>query len=79
MRHDSLRSKRFRAVLGAKNEEQESKTRAKNGASKRAERGWGRKVGNTCRQTPGFCKPPTWPAMPEFAKPTFDAVISCHN
>ena len=30
------------------------KDRAKNGASKRAGRGWGRKEGNACRQTPGF-------------------------
>ena len=37
----SLRSKRFRAV-GAKNKER--KDRAKNGASKRAGKGWGRKV-----------------------------------
>ena len=27
---------------------------ATNGASKRAGRGWGRKEGNACRQTPGF-------------------------
>ena len=34
---------------------------AKNGASKRAGRGWGRKQGfNACRQTPWFWKPPTW-------------------
>ena len=43
------------------------KGRAKNGVSKRAGRGWGRKEGNACRQTPGFWKPPTWPVMPEFA------------
>ena len=43
------------------------KDRAKNGASKRAGRGWGRKEENACRQTPGFGKPPTWPVMPEFA------------
>ena len=30
------------------------KDRVKNGASKRAGRGWGRKEGNACRQTPGF-------------------------
>ena len=30
------------------------KDRATNGASKRAGRGWGRKEGNACRQTPGF-------------------------
>ena len=28
--------------------------RAENGTSKRAEREWGRKEGNTCRQNPGF-------------------------
>ena len=43
------------------------KDRAKNGTSKRAERGWGRKEGNACRQTPGFWNPSTWPAMPECA------------
>ena len=37
------------------------KDRAKNGTSKRAERGWGRKEGNACRQTPGFWNPSTWP------------------
>ena len=30
------------------------KDRAKNGVSKRAGRGWGRKEGNACRETPGF-------------------------
>ena len=30
------------------------KDREKSGASKRAGRGWGRKEGNACRQTPGF-------------------------
>ena len=30
------------------------KTRAKNGASKRAGRGWGGKEGNACRQTPSL-------------------------
>ena len=30
------------------------KDHAKSGASKRAGRGWGRKEGNACRQTPGF-------------------------
>ena len=42
------------------------KDRAKNGASKRAERGWVRKEGNACGQTPGFWKLPTWPVMPEY-------------
>ena len=50
------------------------KDRGKNGASKRAGRGWGRKEGNACRQTPWFWKPPTWLVMPEF-----DAVISCDD
>ena len=27
---------------------------AKNGTSEKGERGWGRKEGNACRQTPGF-------------------------
>ena len=40
--------------------------RAKNGASKRAGRGWVRKEGNACRQTPRFWKQPTWPVTPEF-------------
>ena len=40
--------------------------RAKNGASKRAGRGWGRNEGNACRQTPRFWKPPTWLVKPEF-------------
>ena len=43
------------------------KDHAKSGASKRAGRGWGRKEGNACRQTPGFWKPPTWSVTPEFA------------
>ena len=43
------------------------KDREKSGASKRAGRGWGRKEGNACRQTPGFWKPPTWSVTPEFA------------
>ena len=30
------------------------KDREKSGVSKRAWRGWGRKEGNACRQTPGF-------------------------
>ena len=30
------------------------KEREKSGASERAGRGWGRKEGNACRQTPGF-------------------------
>ena len=44
---------------------------AKNGAGKRAGRGWGRKEGNACRQTSGFWPPPppththTWPFMPQ--------------
>ena len=42
------------------------KDRAENGVSRRAGRGWGRKEGNACRQTPGFWKPLTWPVMPEF-------------
>ena len=42
------------------------KDRAKNGASKRAGRGRGRKEGNACRQTPRFLKPPTWSVIPEF-------------
>ena len=42
------------------------KDREKSGASKRAGRGWGRKEGNACRQTPGFWKPPTWSVTPEF-------------
>ena len=29
------------------------KDRAKNGVSKRAGRGWGKREGNACRQTPG--------------------------
>ena len=55
--------------------------RAKNGATKRARRGWGRKEGNACRQAPRFWKPPTvdlachaW-----VHAQTFDAVISSHN
>ena len=43
------------------------KDREKSGASQRAGRGWGRKEGNACRQTPGFLKPPTWSVTPEFA------------
>ena len=48
------------------------KGRAKNGVSERAGRGWGRKEGNACRQTPGFWKPPTWPVMliPSFPSPS---------
>ena len=55
------------------------KDREKSGASKRAGRGWGRKEGNACRQTPGFWKPPTWPRHAWVRAPTFDAVINCHN
>ena len=55
------------------------KDRAKNGASKRAGRGWGRKEGNACRQTPGFWKPPHMACHAWVRASTFDAFINCHN
>ena len=33
--------------------------------SQREGRGWGRKEGRACRQTPWIWKPSTWPVMPE--------------
>ena len=55
------------------------KDRAKNGASKRAGRGWARKEGNACRQTLGFWKPIHLACHAWVCAPTFDAVISCQN
>ena len=50
-----------------------AKEHTKNGASKRAGRGWGRKEGNACRQTAHLaCH--AW-----VRTSTFDAVINCHT
>ena len=59
---DSLRSKRFRAVL-----KKRVKGRAKNGASTRAGRGWERKVRKRLQTNPGLWKLPICPLMPECA------------
>ena len=55
------------------------KDRAKNGVSKTAGRGWGRKEGNAGIQTSRFWKPPTWVCHVLVCTPTFDTVISCDN
>ena len=59
---DSLRSKRFRAVL-----KKRVKGRAKNGASTRAGTGWERKVRKRLQANPGLWKLPICPLMPECA------------
>ena len=55
------------------------KDRAKNGVSKTAGRGWGRKEGNAGIQTSRFWKPPTWVCHAWVCSPTFGTLISCDN
>ena len=62
----SLRSKRFRTVSKQTNDERESKTARKSGASKP---GGGKKERNACRHIPGFRKQPTLALVPFFARP----------
>ena len=55
------------------------KDRAKNGVSKRAGRGWPRKLRKRLQTNPGILKTAHLACHAWVRAPTFDAVISCHN